>query len=114
MAGPIITALLSPNPASGTATTDGTEQTLASASAAAGTYVLRLDVHNMVDGDTIEVRGYTSSDAANQRVCMFYSKANLQTLAVDVGPPIPTADYIKFTIKRVGGTDRAYAWSVIN
>jgi len=115
LAGPVITTLLSPNPASGTLTTDGTEQTFASASAAAGTFVLRLDRINMQDGDVIEIRLYNSADAANQRVQDVYSMSNAATSGViHATPPIITADYSKFTITRIAGTDRAYPWSVVN
>lgn len=117
MAGPVVTTLLSPNPASGTKTTDGTEQTFASASAASGTYVLRLDKNAMQDGDGVEIRGYNSADASNQRVCFAYPIFNAVTSAselVHVSPPIITADYVKFTITRIAGTDRAYPWSVLN
>lgn len=115
MAGPVITTLLSPNPAIGTTTTDGTEQTLASHAAAPGTYVLRLDTHNMQDGDGIQILPYNSADGANQRVCGGpWNLVNVQTRGIFVSDPIPTADYIKFTVQRVAGTDRAYAFSVIN
>lgn len=114
MAGPAITTLLSPNPASGTITTSAIEQTIASASAAPGTYILRIDLHNMQDGDKIMIGGYNSADGANQRPQFSYPKINAQSLTIELSPQIITADYVKFSILRVAGTDRDYAWTVLN
>jgi hypothetical protein len=66
MAGPVITTLLSPNPANGTQTTDGTENSLASGTAS-GTYVLTLETINMADGDVLEIRGYHKPGASSTK-----------------------------------------------
>lgn len=115
MTAPVITTLLSPNPASGNTTTDGTEQTLASAASAAGIYQLLIDTTNMVDGDQIELRAYTKSNgSATEHQAYFASFANAQTDLVKMSLPIATAADIKFTVKRTAGTDRAYQWGVLN
>lgn len=104
---------LTPNPASGNTTTDGTEQTLASGTPA-GTYVLRIDTTNMVDGDTIELRAYGKANgSATEHQCYFASFSNTQTDALKLSPPIPAVEDIKLTLKRTAGTDRAYQWSVV-
>lgn len=112
---PVITTLLSPNPASGNTTTDGTEQTLASGTAAAGTYQCLVDTTNMVDGDIIELRCYTKSNGSATEHQEFYASfGGAQGDAVKASPIIPTAADVKFTIKRTAGTDRAYQWGVNN
>lgn len=63
MAGPIITALLAPNPASGSLTADGNNNVLAgstaaSGTAAAGTYLPQVDLRNMASGDVVEYRSW--------------------------------------------------------
>lgn len=115
MAAPAITALLSPNPASGNTTTDGTEQTLASATAAPGVYQLDIDLTNMADGDQIEIRAYKKSNSsATEHLADVFSFANVQAVpVVEIGPYSTVGD-IKFTLKRISGTDRAYQWGVIN
>jgi hypothetical protein len=114
MAGPVITTLLSPNPASGTQTTDGSENSLASGTAS-GTYVLTLEANNMADGDTIEIRGYHKPGASSTKRQQFYlSLANAQSDPGFISPPIPTEGYVEFSIKRTAGTDRSYKWSVLN
>lgn len=113
MAGPVITTLLGTNPASGTLTTDGTEQTFTSGTAVSGTFMLRLDTSNMVDGDQIELRLYTKA-GSTERQAVYYSLANAQSDPLHIGPSLPTAEDYKATIKRIAGTDRSYAWSILN
>jgi hypothetical protein len=113
MAGPVITTLLTPNPASGTTTTDGTEQTLASGTAVSGTFMLRLDTNAMLDGDIIELRYYTKA-GSTERLQNLYPITGSQSEPIHLSPIIPTAEDYKVTIKRTAGTDRAYAWSVLN
>ena len=115
MAGPVITTLLSPNPASGNQTADGSEDTLASASAASGTFVLRVDTSNMADGDVTELRAYSKANASGSEVlCWYVSIANAQGEVLKYSPPIPTAEDIKFTLKQTAGTNRTYQWAVLN
>jgi hypothetical protein len=114
MAGPVITTQLSPNPASGTQTTNGSENSLASGTAN-GTYVLTLETVNMADGDVIEVRGYTKPGASSTKRQNFYlSLSNVQGDPGFISPPIPTEGYVEFSIKRTVGADRSYKWSVLN
>ena len=114
MAGPVITTLLSPNPASGSQTTDGTENSLVSGTAS-GTYVLTLETVNMADGDVLEIRGYHKPGAsATKRQNFYLALSNTQGDPGFISPPIPTEGYVEFTIKRTAGTDRSYKWSVLN
>ena len=56
-AGPAVTTLLSPNPASGSVTADGNNNVLAGGSAS-GTYLAQLDLRNMAAGDVVEYRSW--------------------------------------------------------
>jgi len=101
--------------ASGTITTDGTEQTLHSETTI-GTFVLILDRSNMSNGDAIELRGKTT----------VLSGGVLQTIWTQEFRDAPSADdsiseslhiisdiQAVWTIKRTAGTDRSYAWKVM-
>lgn len=119
MAGPCITTLLTPNPASNNTTTDGTEQTLASSTSLSqgGVFKPVIDLTNMVDGDAIEVRGYQQANGSSSLVqAWVVSFANAQT---SITPDLPVIVGlnglgVKVTVKRVAGSDRAYQWSVAN
>jgi hypothetical protein len=116
MAGPVITTLLSPNPASGNLTADGTEQTLASSSSASGTFFPRVNLANMVDGDLVVITGYTKANGSDTEAQTWQiSFVNKQT---DIVPPLPvtiTAEDYKITLKEtpVSG-HHTYYWSVLN
>lgn len=107
-----VTALLSVNPAVGDTTTDGSEQTLASGTAA-GIFELNLNRANMVDGDFVELRAYKKVNDTTKQQVAFATIARGGDTHVQFGP-IATATYIEFTLKRVAGTDRAYKWSIEN
>jgi hypothetical protein len=118
MAGPVITTLLSPNPASGSATpTLGAETTLASATALGqgGTFLPQVDLSNMADGDVTEIRIYNQANSLSLLVEeISLSFANGQT---DLMPPLPATPATigwKLTIKQTAGTARAYQWAVLN
>jgi hypothetical protein len=57
MAGPVITTLLYPNPASGSLTADGNANAMAGGSAS-GTYLAQIDLRNMAAGDVVEYRAW--------------------------------------------------------
>ncbi len=119
MAGPAVTTLLSPNPAEGTWTpTDNvTETTLASGTAASGTFMLLMDTASQADGDTIRIRVYTSGDGSNSRVeDDFTLGPNAPTYDVFRTAPFPTPDFFKVTALLEAGstTSRSFPWRVIN
>jgi hypothetical protein len=115
MSGPVITTLLSPNPASGSQTcVIGTEEFLASGTAS-GTYVLSLDVTNMADGDVLEIRGYDKpGGSSTARQLFYYSLSNGQSDDGHLSPPILTEGYVQFSIKQSAGIARTFGWSVLN
>lgn len=113
-AAPVITTLLSPNPASGNVTTDGTLQTLASAASAAGVYSLEFDLTNLADGDCltftvlIKVNGSATEHQRDYLQVCDGGKSN-----ISFGPYATPAD-IAFKVQRTAGSDHAYQWSVLN
>ena len=115
MTGPVITTLLTPNPASGSQTcVIGTEEFLATGTAS-GTYVLSLEVVNMADGDVLEIRGYVKpGGSATARQLFSYSLSNGQSDDAHLSPPIPTEGYVQFSIKQTAGTARTFNWSILN
>ena len=119
MAGPVVTTLLTPNPASGTwAPTDNvTETVLASATAASGTYVLLLDESTQVDGDNIQINIYKSASGSGYQLFDTVSFGpNAPTFVMGEAGPYPTPDYIKFGATLLAGstTSRTIGWRVIN
>ncbi len=115
MSGPVVTALLSPNPASGNYTASGSEDTLASGTSAPGVFQLRINTVNMADGDILELRVYTKANAGDTEGQAYYaSMANAQNDVLKISLPVATAEDIRFTVKQIAGTNRTYQWSVLN
>ena len=127
MAGPKVTTLLTPNPASGTwqPTDLTTEATLASGTAAAGTYCLRLDMGatgGSADGDIIQMTVYTYAGGTTERIARRYSilgggpALGTADPKIYVSEPFPTADDYKVTLLLVAGgvSSRSFPWDVIN
>jgi hypothetical protein len=117
MAAPVITTLLSPNPASGNQAADGNEGVLAVATSLSqgGTFKPKVDLSDVADGDIVELRGYDQANGASSLVQSWYvSFANAQS---DPAPDLPitvaTIGY-KVTLKQTAGTDRTFQWSVLN
>jgi hypothetical protein len=117
MAGPVITTLLSPNPASGSQTADGIEDVLASATALSqgGTFLPQVDLSNMADGDQTEIRIYNQANSSSALVQEVYlSFANKQSDPLPPLPALPATIGYKLTLKQTSGTNRTYQWSVLN
>ena len=119
MAGPAITTLLSPNPATGNtgALTIGAETILAAATSLGqgATFLPQVDLSNMADGDVTEIRVYNQANSASslvEEICLSF--ANGQTDLIPPLPAIPATIGWKLTIKQTVGTGRAYQWSVLN
>ncbi|MGA8550321.1 MAG: hypothetical protein WB678_08795 [Stellaceae bacterium] len=119
MAGPAITTLLSPNPATGniSALTIGTETPLAAATSLSqgGTFLPQVDLSNMADGDVTEIRVYNQANSSStlvEEICLSF--ANGQTDLMPPLPAVPATIGWKLTIKQTAGTARAYQWSVLN
>lgn len=107
----IISTQFATNPAKGSITTDGTEQSIVAASVS-GIYTLQIQLTNMVDGDEAELRHYIKVNGGSKVELGFMTIGN-NVPAVLFGP-FEDAGYVEFTIKRTAGTDRAYPWQVLN
>lgn len=96
----------------GTVTTDGTEQTLFDTTSD-NYFAAYVFLHNMVSGDTIEIRVYVLDDqASTMRLYDLYTKTGSQPSPALYLPTIPAREY-KVTIKRTAsgaGGDKVYNW----
>jgi len=98
-----------------------TEHTLAD-TAAAGTYVLYVDLTGMLAGDITELRIYMkvlTGDTAGT-LCVYYDSFSGVPPATDevaASPPITTAltgsGAVRATLKQTTGTSRNYNWSLV-
>lgn len=99
---------------SGSTTTDGTEQTLATVT---DPEVLQLtvDVANLVNGDVIELRIYGKARSSDTERLM-WGPVRVGPVAPITkllpGPAMLSPHHFKATIKRIAGTDRAYPWAI--
>jgi hypothetical protein len=101
--------------------TINTEHTLAD-TAAAGTYVLRVDLVNMAKGDVLELRMKVivlTGDTVPGEV-EYYARFtdaqpadNRQAISVPVSTPLTTSGAIRATLKQTAGTGRSYKWSLM-
>lgn len=77
------------------------------------TYVLVVDLKNMVNADIVVIRvkakAYTSGTEGNAYSAT-YAHAQADDIVFSV--PIPTAVYTKFEIEQTDGTGRAFPWAV--
>ena len=97
---------------SGSVTTDGTEQDFATI-AAAKVLILAVDVANMADGDTIELRIYGKARSSDtERQIWFASFSNSQTDKLKESVPVASPHSYRASIKRVAGSDHAYPWAI--
>ena len=107
---------------SGTETTDGTEEILATVDDA-GVFIFSIDTSNMALGDEIEVRVYKRVSFNLGR--LLFLKRTFKNVqgdgTADAGGdgevikdsiPIPSPESMRITLKRTLGTDRAYDWAI--
>ena len=98
---------------SGTTSTDGTEQTLATDTANL-VYVFVIDTGAMVNGDVIEIRAKTKVlSGGTSRLAYIAVYANVQAQPQKYSVPIPANIELVVTLKRTAGTDRSYHWALL-
>jgi len=96
------------------AATIGVEHTL-DTETTAKTYVIAIDLSNMVAGDTVELRSYNKVVAAGASIQSYVeSRTGVQTDPAFYNIPIPTAHEVKFTLKQTLGTGVSFDWSVMS
>jgi len=95
--------------------TPGTEHNLGSAQTDDETYLLRVDISNLAVTERVELRAKTktrSSDTQRQeQLAIYYGEASIVSNVVSV--PVPSVHEVQFTLKQVGGTGRAFPWSIV-
>lgn len=100
--------------AHGSVTTDGTVQTLNSASfTTSGVYVLGVDLTLMVNADEVEIIVSTKVlTGGSEAVYSRHRFLHAQGPKVWQTVPLLSPYSISFTVQRVAGTDHAYPWAV--
>lgn len=99
--------------ASGTLTTDGTEQTLATlTSNSVKTWTV--DLGNLQNGDEVVARIYlTTLPAGVERLAWPpVPWRHMQAGPIKQSLPIPAAVSVRFTLQRTAGVDRSIPWRV--
>jgi len=100
--------------ASGTVTTDGTEQTLATLTSAK-IFIFALDTAAMANGDEIELKIKTKClTGGTSRIVYCVPYINTQGSPAKFSVPVPSDIEFVATIKRIAGTNRAYPWKVLS
>lgn len=102
------------NSGSQTATIN-TEHTLGSAITTAGIYQLKVDIANLAAGDIVELRMYGKVRSTDTERLMWgpvtYGNVPPSQL-IAVSPPDICAASVKYTLKQVAGTGRAFPWAI--
>lgn len=90
-----------------------TEHTLATITVA-GTYQLVVDLDELQNDETLELRIYTKVRSASSSKLAFYAvyKHDQGGHATVYSPPIPAPFEFKATIEQNGGTGRSFIWSI--
>jgi hypothetical protein len=98
----------------------GTEHTLLDTSAG-GVYTFEVDPAAMAAGDSLELRIYKMVLTAGTRRCCYYARYDGVQVADDmlkVSVPVATeltdSGAIRFTLKQIAGTGRAFPWKVLS
>lgn len=105
---------------SGTQTaTINTEHTLDSINTA-GVYTFEVDTNAMADGDIVELRLYKiilTSGVSRVIACQQYFGGQPADdkikVSIPLGNNLTDTDALKFTLKQITGTGRAYPWKVL-
>lgn len=101
-----------------TATID-TEHTLADV-AVAGVFTFHVDTDNMVAGDALELRVYQIVLTGGTRKVVFkavfvglQADDDLIKVSLPIANELTDSGSLRFTLKQVTGTGRAYPWKVL-
>lgn len=95
--------------------TISTEHTLGSAITTAGIYQLKVDMANLAAGDILELRMYGKVRSTDTERLMWgpVSYGPIPpSVDIAVSPADVCAASVKFTLKQVAGTGRAFPWAI--
>lgn len=100
--------------ASGSQTaTISTEHTLTTITTA-GVYVLVVDMVNLANGDTVELRAKTKcKTGSTSRLAFVASYQHAQAEINKYSIPIPVDTEVVFTLKQTAGTGRVFDWNAL-
>lgn len=94
--------------------TIGTEHTLGTSIAAAGTFILAVNTTNLANGDVLELRAKTKVlTGGSEAVYILATYAHAQSEPVKMSIPIPSLYSLTFTLKQTAGTGRAFEWNIV-
>lgn len=94
--------------------TIGTEHTLGSAIAAAGTFILSVNTSNLADGDVLELRAKTKVlTGGSEALYLLATYTHAQSDPVKMSIPIPSLYSLTFTLKQTAGTGRSFEWNIL-
>jgi hypothetical protein len=102
------------NTSNSTTPTVGTETTLATITTA-GIYQLYTDIANLAAGEVVELRAYGKARSGDTERLMWGPASYGPILPLQLlptSPAIVTAVSLRFSIKQVNGTARAFPWAV--
>lgn len=79
----------------------------------AGDYEINVDVANLVDGDSLELRIYGKARSTDtERLAYFGSFENAQTELLKKSLLITSPHHMRVTLKQTAGTGRAFPWAI--
>jgi hypothetical protein len=91
-----------------------TEHSLAT-STTGKTYVLSVDLTNMVNGDELELRIYTKAlTGSTKHLAYFATFAHVQTAPNVFSVPVPALFYCEASLKQTAGTSRNFDWNLLS
>lgn len=99
----------------GTLTASSSEQTLGASRTDGKTYVLQVDLGEMVAGDVVEIRAKAKVLTGSTEATIYKATfANAQGYPVVQTPPIPAPYQVTFTLKQPTGTARDFDYALMS
>lgn len=91
----------------------GTEHSLAT-STVAGAFAFIVDMVNLVNGDTVELRVYTKSLSGSTKQLAYYAVySHVQATPNKYSVPVPSPHYVEVSLKQTAGTGRNFPWELV-
>ena len=80
-----------------------------------GVYVFSVDMTNLANGETLDIRVKTNIRSVDAQVVEFQaSYSHAQAEPGVKTPPVVVADDATFSIRQTGGTGRAFPWATLS
>jgi hypothetical protein len=79
------------------------------------TYVLKVDLSNLANGDIVEFRIYEKVRAGSaERLADYALYANAQNELIVRSVPVPANIHIRCTLKQTSGVGRDFEWALVS